>query len=159
MSSFHQDYQSDTFSLWNFLAFTFLKRFKCYWPALNAVLLLLEDSSYYLNFSQASVEKVLVWKFYYISPCKFLLPWSCSLHFHWGSENLKGRSEKKYIPNLIAQKWFLSFTYLYSVTWLNSSKFGPHAVIYSCTEVSHASTSICVYQSRHAQMTDKAVFV
>lgn len=59
---------------------------------------------------------VLVCKFYYISPCEFLLAQSCSLHSDFGSENLKDRSEKKYILNLMAQKGFLSFMYLYSVT-------------------------------------------
>ena len=127
-----------------FLASTFVKR-------LNVIGLLWMQSYYcwrtlriIWTFLNASVEKVFVCKFYYFSPCKFLLPQSCSLHFQWGSENVKGRSEKKYIPNLIVQKGFLCFTYLYSVTWLNSSKFGPHAVIYSCTKLSHASTSICV---------------
>lgn len=64
------------------------------------------------TFLDASVEKVLVCKFYYISPYKFLLPRSCSPYFHWGSENLKVSFEKKRIPKLTAQKGFLSFTYM-----------------------------------------------
>lgn len=105
MPSFHQNHQN-IFSLWRFLSLHIGKK------GLNVIGLLWMQSHYswrtlhnIWTFLNASVVKILLLHF----SQQFLLPQGCSPRFQWGSENLKGRSEKKIYSKLESSNTLFEF--------------------------------------------------